>query len=309
MVPKEFKQYCDDFLSHLEVERRVAYNTYRAYASDLKQFLLFWESLPTDEQANLTPRQVVERYLVSLFYKKLDNHSIARKFSSFKSLEKFLKPRGIKLDFKLTRPRVDKKLPVYLSIDEIFHLLDTVKDSELPTDRPIRDKAILELLYATGMRCSELVGVQFKNIDLHNKSILILGKGNRERIVLFNEKAKNKILAYLEHERPHVQSKEEHLFLNARGGQLSSRSVQRIFEMFRGFLQHGRQLTPHKIRHSFATHLLNQGADLRVVQELLGHRTLSSTEKYTHVSLDNLARLYDTIHPFKKMIKKDKKDH
>jgi integrase/recombinase XerC len=197
---------------------------------------------------------------------------------------------------------------VYLSVDEIFHLLDTVKNSELPSLRPIRDKTLLELIYATGMRCSELVSVQFKNIDLHNKTIRIIGKGNKERIVLFGEKAKLKICEYIEKERPPLASTEEYLFLNPRGGKLSSRSVQRIFEKFRQFLHLGRQLTPHKIRHSFATHLLNSGADLRVVQELLGHKTLASTEKYTHVSLDNLSKMYESIHPLQAIMKKEKKE-
>jgi len=304
MLPPAFKEQCNDFLTYLEVEKRLADNTQRAYASDLKQFITFWESLTADEQQHLALRQVIERYLVSLFYKKMDKSSIARKFSCFKSLERFLRTRGIVLDLKLTRPRIEKKLPVYLSIDEVFHLLDTVKDSELPTRRPIRDKALFELMYATGMRCSEVVGIQFKNLDLENKSIRIIGKGRKERIVLFGEKAKQKLLAYLEHERPQAHHRDEMVFVNHRGTPLTSRSVQRIFEMFRGFLKTGRNLTPHKIRHSFATHMLNQGVDLRVVQELLGHKTLASTEKYTHVSLDDLARMCDAIHPINKVMKK-----
>lgn len=308
MLLEEFKKHCDDFLSHIEIERRMAYNTQRAYASDLKQFLHFWELLSQEEKESLSPRQIVERYLVSLFYKKIDKSSIARKFSCFKSLEKFLRVAGITLNFKLKRPRLDKKLPVYLSVDEIFYLLDTVTTSQLPSSRPLRDKTLLELIYATGIRCSELVSIQFKNLDLENKTIRILGKGNKERIVLFNDKAKLKIIEYIEQERPPVTNSEEFLFVSTRANRLSSRSVQRIFEMFRGFLQLGRQLTPHKIRHSFATHLLNQGADLRVVQELLGHKTLASTEKYTHVSLDNLATMYNKIHPLHAILKKDTKE-
>lgn len=308
MLAEEFKKHCNDFLSHLEVERRMAHNTQRAYAGDLKQLLLFWQNLSVPEQQTLCPRQIVERYLISLFYKKIDKSSIARKFSCFKSLEKFLRSSGIDLNFKLQRPRLDKKLPVYLSVDEIFYLLDTVAISDLPSCRPLRDKTLLELMYATGMRCSELVAIQFKNLDLEHKTIRILGKGNKERVVLFNEKAKIKILSYLEHERQAVTGGDDFLFVNSKGTKLSSRSVQRIFEMFRGFLQLGRQLTPHKIRHSFATHLLNQGADLRVVQELLGHKTLASTEKYTHVSLDNLAKMYATRHPLHNILKKEPKD-
>ena len=205
---------------------------------------------------------------------------------------------------KLKRPRIDKKLPVYFSVDEIFHLLDSIKNEELPTRHPIRDKAIFELLYATGVRCSELVNICIKDIDMESKVIRIIGKGKKERLVLFGIKAQEKIVEYFHKERPVVEHQHEPLFLNYRYGKLTSRSVQRIIKMFRLFLRIERPLTPHKLRHSFATHLLNQGADLRAVQELLGHKTLSSTEKYTHVSLENLARLCDSIHPINAMLKK-----
>lgn len=190
-----------------------------------------------------------------------------------------------------------------MSVDEIFHLLDTVKDEDLPSKFPIRDKALFELLYATGMRCAELVSIRFKDIDMNEKTIRILGKGRKERFVLFGEKAKKKLLEYLEKERPRSHSESEHLFVNSRNDPLVTRSVQKIIEMFRAFLHIKRQITPHKIRHSFATHMLNQGTDLRIVQELLGHKSLSSTEKYTHVSLDDLTRICDTTHPLNKMLK------
>jgi len=306
MKRKEFKDKVTEFITHLEVERNLSGNTLRAYDSDLKQFLLFWEEQERLKVQNNGLRQVIERYLVSLFYKKIDKSSIARKFSCFKSFEKFLKSYGINLELKLTRPRLDKKLPVYLSVDEIFHLLDNTKDEELPTRRPVRDKAILEMLYATGMRCSELVSIRIGDIDMENKTVRISGKGSKERIVLFGDKAKNKINQYLVNERPHVHESSEKLFLNNRGSALTSRSIQRIIEMFRQFLKIDRPITPHKIRHSFATHMLNQGVDLRVVQELLGHKTLSSTEKYTHVSLEDLSRVCDATHPIHAMIKNRK---
>lgn len=306
MKRKEFNDKVAEFITHLEVERNLSGNTLRAYNSDLKQFLLFWEDQERLKVENNGLRQVIERYLVSLFYKKIDKSSIARKFSCFKSFEKFLKSYGIDLKLKLTRPRLDKKLPVYLSVDEIFHLLDNIKDEELPTRRPIRDKSILEMLYATGMRCSELVSIRMGDIDMENKTVRICGKGSKERIVLFGDKAKNKLKDYLVKERPQVHDPSEKLFLNNRGTPLTSRSIQRIIEMFRQFLKIDRPITPHKIRHSFATHMLNQGVDLRVVQELLGHKTLSSTEKYTHVSLDDLSRVCDTKHPIHTMIKNRK---
>ena len=163
----------------------------------------------------------------------------------------------------------------------------------------MRDKAILELLYATGIRCSELVNICFNDINLEEKTIRIFGKGRKERIVLFGNKAKKQLVRYITAERETVAHKDEAVFLNFRGGQLSSRSVQRIIEMFRKFLQLERPITPHKLRHSFATHLLNQGADLRMVQELLGHQTLASTEKYTHVSLQVLSKMCDEVHPMR----------
>lgn len=301
MNRQEFKEKIDTFLTHLEVERNLATNTIRSYKADLGQFITFWQKLPADDQKQLTLRQIMERYLISLFYKKIDKNSIARKFSCFKSFTGYLQTEGIIINLDLQRPRIDKKLPVYLSIDEIFHLLDQVPDHELPTRFPIRDKAIFELLYATGIRCSELVSIRMCDIDINNKTIRIKGKGRKERIVLFGEKAKEKIIQYCQKERPITKQPEDALFVNYRSSRLSSRSVQRIFEMFRQFLKIDRPITPHKIRHSFATHLLNQGVDLRVVQELLGHNSLSSTEKYTHVSLEELSDLCDTIHPFNRM--------
>jgi len=258
-------------------------------------------NVPPSDLANLAFRQIIERYLVSLFYQKLDKNSIARKFSCFNSFERFLKTRGIKLDLQLTRPHLDKKLPIFLSVDEIIHLLDSVKDHELPTRSPLRDKAIFELMYATGVRCSELVHIRVNDIDMNNKTIRILGKGRKERVALFGQKAKDRLLAYLSSERPPIKGSDEPLFLNHSDEQLTSRSVQRIIAMFRPFLKVDRHITPHKLRHSFATHLLNQGTDLRVIQELLGHKSIASTEKYTHVSLERLTELCDTIHPIHSM--------
>lgn len=290
-------KYKQEFLTFLKIEKNVSNHTLRAYESDLKQFFQFWHHLLDADKEHLAPRTIIERYLVNLFYKKIDKSSIARKFSCFKSFERFLQAQGIILKLKLQRPRLDKKLPIYLSVDEIFYLLDTINDEQLPTKKPARDKAIFELLYATGIRCSELVAITFRDLDMEHKTIRIKGKGKKERIVLFGQKAHDRLIHYFNYERPKGIEAHEHIFLNNRDQKLTTRSVQRIFEMFRSFLKFERHITPHKIRHSFATHLLNQGVDLRTVQELLGHKTLASTEKYTHVSLEDLTRLCDTIHP------------
>lgn len=299
----ECNQKKEDFLTFLEVEKNVSQHTLRAYQLDIDQFISFWKSLTEDESKNLTFRQIIERFLVSLFYKKIDKSSIARKFSCFKSFEKFLITQGIKLDLKLSRPRADKKLPIYLSIEEITLLLDTLPNSTFPTSSPIRDKAIFELIYATGIRCSELVNIALQDVDFDNKTIRILGKGNKERIVLFGNKAKERVINYVQEERKNPTIGSEKLFLNQMGTQLTSRSVQRIIAMFAKFLPSGRRLTPHKLRHSFATHLLNEGTDLRIIQELLGHKSVTSTERYTHVSLERLSTLCNTIHPINKIIK------
>lgn len=303
---KLFKEKKADFLVYLEVERNLSLNTIRAYHNDLQLFIAFWSKQSTESQENLSLRQTIERYLVSLFYKKIDKNSIARKFSCFSSFERYLRTQGIRLNLKLTRPKITKKLPVYFSVDEIFYLLDTIPDSDIPSKNPIREKALFELMYATGIRCSEVVTINYKDIDLTQKTIRICGKGNKERIVLFGKKAQKKIQDYLEKERPRIHSPQEPLFVNQHNKRLCSRSIQRIIALFRPFLSANRNLTPHKIRHSFATHLLNEGADLRVIQELLGHASLSSTEKYTHVSLARLATICDDSHPLNVIMKRKK---
>jgi site-specific recombinase XerD len=307
MKYKEFKEKTTEFITYLEVEKNLSKNTLRAYQTDLDQFCNFWLASTNRDKLELPLRQIIERFLVSLYHKRIDKTSIARKISCFTSFARFMQTQGIKLTLKLTRPRLDKKLPIYLSIDEITHLLDNVKPENLPSKRPYRDKAIFELLYATGIRCSELIAIRFEHIDIDQKAIRIFGKGSKERFVLFGAKAKETIQLYLKHERPEPTSFDEIVFLNNRNKPLTTRSVQRICEMFRQFLKIKRTITPHKLRHSFATHLLNQGTDLRVVQELLGHSSLSSTEKYTHVTTKQLSEMCDTIHPFNSMQKQKNK--
>ena len=240
----------------------------------------------------------------SIVNNKIKTSSIARKVSCLKSFEKFCLTQGQKIELKLKRPKVEKKLPIYLSVDEMFHLLDKVKAEDLPTRHPLRDMAILELLYATGIRCAELTHIKLSDIDMNEKTIRIWGKGNRERIALFGEKAKHKVIIYIEKERTSVNSPEEFLFINNRNTRLSSRAIQRTLEEFRRFLKIKRPITPHKIRHTFATHLLNQGVDLRLVQELLGHKSLASTEKYTHVTIQHLTDLCNRLHPINQLLKK-----
>ena len=300
-----FKEKIKDFLHFLEIEKNVSNNTLRAYESDLTQLTLFWEGITSKEShAQHSFETIIKRYTVALFYKKITKTSLSRKLSTLRSLSNFLKTQGIILPYSIKSPRLDKKLPITLSVDEIFYLLDTIKIEDLPSKYPYRDKAIFEVAYATGVRCSELVGIKQGEISFNERSIKVYGKGRRERIVLFGLKALEAIKQYLEHERPLMlkQQQHDHLFLNCNGTPLTARSVQRIFEMFRKFLKLDRKLTPHKIRHSFATHLLNQGVNLRVIQELLGHKTIATTEIYTHVTNQQLAKMCDEKHPLNNLV-------
>jgi site-specific recombinase XerD len=300
---EQFKNQTKDFITFLSVEKNVAPNTLRAYSGDLKLLTIFGENLIKNEpHLQHECHRVIHRYIVSLYYQKITKTSLARKFSCLRSLQKFLQNQGISLHLDIKSPRLDKKLPATLTVDEIFYLLDNLKPEHLPSKYPFRDKAIFELLYATGVRCSELVGIKLSDINFNEKVIRIFGKGRRERIALFGNKAKVSIINYLEQERIDAarDKKVQHLFLNHAGGPLTVRSVQRIFEMYRRFLKVQRKLTPHKIRHSFATHLLNEGTDLRIIQELLGHKTIATTEIYTHISSQHLARMCDEKHPLNK---------
>lgn len=299
----DFVKYGADFLVYAHVEKNLSHNTIRSYKSDLSRFSNFWQRINDTEGAEVLMKRAFERYFLALFHEEFDKSSVARKVSCFTSFEDYMRTLGVSLALNLKRPHIDKKLPVYLTVDEIFYLLDTIKNEQLPTKRPYRDKAVFELLYATGMRCSELCSIEMHDIDLENKVIKIYGKGRKERLALFGSKAKERLEQYLKYERRRVVDYTEKLFVNSQGEPLTPRTIQRIILMFRRFLKGNKLVTPHKIRHSFATHLLNSGADLRVVQELLGHQTLASTEKYTHVTGTRLAEIYDTMHPLSVMKK------
>ena len=300
MKLKQFEEKKVEFIAYLEIEKNLSFHTIKAYRSDLNQLIKFWSRVKGDSE-NMNLNSILERYFIYMFHEQIDKVSIARKVSCFKSFEKFAKLSGIELELKLTRPKLDKKLPIYLTIDEISYLLEKAKTYNIPTRHPLRDLAVFELLYATGTRCSELVNIKLNEINLSEKTIRVMGKGRKERIVLFGEQAKNRILDYLDKERSPIEKKDEYLFLNNRLQKITPRTIQRIIEMFRQFLKIERKITPHKLRHSFATHLLNQGVDLRMVQELLGHQSLSSTERYTHVTTKELTDMYDSIHPLNKI--------
>jgi integrase/recombinase XerC len=276
----EFLIKKEEFLSYLAYQKKASEHTQRAYKADLEQCSVFWEALEQQERKEIRIEEAFKRFASMLFTLSIDQSSIARKISCLNSYKRFLHTQGIQLRVRLKRPRIPLIKPITLKVHDVFHLMDTLDTDALPTKYPFRDKAVLELLYATGMRCSELVALEIQAIDFSNRSIIIRSKRKKERVVFFGVKALARIQEYLAHERPEVKSPHERLFLNYRTTPLTTRSIQRICAMFRSFFENKKMLTPHILRHSFAAHLLSNGADVDTVQELLGHKTRASTERY-----------------------------
>lgn len=302
------KDAIDKFVRYLTAEKNASEHTVRNYLSDLNQFSDFIKhSLPSSSPDSEEPRPekidatVIKSFLAEL-YRKNKKSSIARKLASLRSFFRFLVREGIVQQNPaeiVATPRQEKHLPPFLSIDEIFALLEIPDQS---TALGKRDKAILEFLYATGVRVSELVGLSLSYLDLDLGITRVMGKGRKERIVLLGSKAITALKSWLE-VRENLQGPgaaeddRNAVFLNHRGKRLSARSVARIVDKYIVRSALLRKISPHSLRHTFATHLLDNGADLRGIQELLGHVSLSTTQKYTHLSLDHMMEVYDKAHP------------
>lgn len=290
----------EDFLTYLDIERNVALNTHKSYQYDLNQFFKFWDLVNKQSRSTShTIQEILQKFFIHLHGQKVQKSSIARKIACFQSFAKYLHSCNIQVNFKLTSPRIDKKLPSYLTTDEVTYLLDSLPDSAFASKRPIRDRAILETFYGTGVRCGELTKIQLFDINFDQKTMLITGKGNKQRIVLFGNKAKEALLLYISSERQQdlANSSSQYLFLTTTGAKIYDRMVQHILQHISYQLPYKKVLTPHKLRHSFATHLLNAGMNLRALQELLGHASLSTTERYTHITTKDLKELYQTMNP------------
>jgi integrase/recombinase XerC len=295
----EFPAAISTFLDVCRAEKNISDHTVRAYTADLTHLAQFWKNLCVQEQATPPSLQIaLERYLIMLYHRKISKPTIARKISCFRSFARYMsRIHQIELNLQAHRPRLDKKLPTFLTIDEMSYLLDKVTLDQEYTPYPYRDTAILELLYATGIRCSELIMIQLKDLSLAEQTIIVQGKRKKERIVLFAPACQERLKVYLEKERKQPEHQYEYLFLNYKNEQLTTRSIQRICGMFSQFLTSKKRITPHVLRHSCATHLLQQGASLVDVQKLLGHESLATTERYTHISLSELTHMCATQHP------------
>lgn len=286
------------FIKYVQLERNFSVHTVREYETDIKQFLAFLEG---EGIQCLTDVEYIHArlYVTKLYDENLARTSISRKISSIRSFFRYLN-REVDLDdapFRsLYHPKKEGRLPNFFYEEELQQLFAISSGSD---DKSIRNMAILELLYATGIRVSECVSIELDQIDFHYSILRVMGKGRKERIVPFGQYAHDALLQYVKEVRPKLMKNKEHqrLFVNMRGGELTARGVRHILnDMMEAASLHSK-IYPHMLRHTFATHLLNNGADLRTVQELLGHAHLSSTQVYTHVTKEHLRNTYMNAHP------------
>jgi integrase/recombinase XerC len=285
------RKYIFDFLRYLKTEKNVSPHTERSYLSDLEQLFDFLGETDLAIADHQTLRQFVG-HLVKL---KVRKSSIARKLSAVRSFFKYLNRQGVLKNNParlIATPRQEKRLPAVLTVDDALRLMEAPGKSD---DTELRDRAVLETLYSTGIRASELIGMNREDINRHDRLIRIRGKGRKERIVPVGNKALNAIDAYLGQRT--AGGEPAAVFTGPSGNRLTARTVQRILENYRKKLGLTSKASPHTLRHSFATHLLESGADLRSLQELLGHASLSTTQRYTHLNIDMLMETYDKAHP------------
>jgi len=299
-----------EFIEFLRLNRNASEHTCAAYESDLSQFLSFaathLRKRRTDVAVSDLQLTLIRGFMAELYGQRLSRASVARKVSALRTFTRFLRREGwIEHDpaALAVAPKREIKVPAHLSEDEMIRLLE-MPDAGDPLGR--RDRAILELLYASGLRLSELVGLGLEDVNLHGRIVRVMGKGAKERLVPFNETTKKALKAWLADRLTLVKSQPTNrpspvagdpLFVNFRGGRLTGRSVQRMLARYVAGCSTRFGISPHALRHSFATHLLERGADLRAIQELLGHVQLSTTQRYTHVNAAQLLDVYRKAHP------------
>jgi integrase/recombinase XerC len=305
MIENLFSQ----FFEHLRYERNVSEHTLRNYASDLLQFYdhLAPVDPKTEKRREVDVKDIdhitIREWLSSLHADHKKKTSVARKLAALRTFFQFLVREGI-LEMNsaklVSTPRLEKKLPSHLSVEDAVRFIET---PDLNTDLGRRDRAILEFLYGTGVRVSELTKLDVHDVDFKNKLIRVTGKRRKQRIVPFGEPALHALMGYLTvrqgflNNAPPTERDSKALFLNYQGTRITTRSVGRMIDKYIQICAGIHNISPHSLRHSFATHLLDSGADLRDIQELLGHARLSTTQVYTHVSMEKLIEVYDKAHP------------
>lgn len=303
-MKKSVGEYIDEYLEYIRRERNYSYHTIVAYKEDLSQFHIF---LKKHFALNVVHLPEIDQLTIRLFLGDIleqgnSKKSSARKLAAVRSFFKYLVKRKtvhFNPSLNVVTPRIPKKLPVFLDEESIDRLMSL---PDISTTQGLRDRAILEMLYGTGIRLSELIKLELPDLDFHNETIKIFGKGGKHRIVPIGRKAKEALKKYLR-VRDTLFSDESNpkdkrfVFLSSRGLRIYPKAVYLIVNKFIGQVSELERKSPHVLRHTFATHLLNRGADLRAVKELLGHESLSTTQLYTHVSIGRLKRIYDQTHP------------
>jgi integrase/recombinase XerC len=305
--PGTWEEYSNRFINHLRFERGLSDETIRAYASDLRQLQEYYFSRTGNEDLKLSDisADFIRGFLASM-HKRLEKTSQARKLSTLRTFFRYLDDYDLFDENPADRvasPKTKAKIPSFLDVDDVFHFLDALQKAATVAGcswRRVRNWALFECLYSTGIRVGELVNLDEPHVAFDSGMVKVTGKGSKERVVPIGKKALVSIREYLNAlnlQFPEGRAQNPALFKNARGGRLTARSVQRILQMELkkcGLWQH---LSPHALRHTFATHLLNAGADLRAIQEMLGHSNLSTTQRYTHVHMNQLMKTYDKAHP------------
>ena len=295
-----FGRWVQAFEDYMLVEKNTSPLTIQYYLTDIKQFEQFLMAESIDAINRITHVEI-RLYLTRLYREKLAKKSVSRKLSGLRSFFNYLEKEDVieKNPFLyVSMPKLDKKIPQFF-YDEEMQQLFAAEDGMTPISQ--RNRAILELLYATGIRVTELVGIKIEDVDFTAGLLLVFGKGRKQRYVPFGSFAEMELKKYINDSRPKLENKSEGknntLFLNHHGKPITDRGIRYILNRMLEKAALTSKIHPHKLRHSFATHLLNQGADMRSVQELLGHESLSSTQVYTHVTKDYLKKIYDNAHP------------
>jgi integrase/recombinase XerC len=289
----------ESFLKYLQYEKRCSPHTVTAYANDLKQFYDYLSETYEISDIKVVNHSCIRSWIISMIEKSITPRSINRKITTLKTYYKFLLREGIVTQnpmLKIQSPKTSKRLPVFVDKTNMNQLLDHIEFSEDYTGR--RDKFIIELFYVTGMRLAELVNLKVDSLDLYNNSLKVLGKRNKERIIPFSHSMKDLILKYIESRNSIENSKNsDYLFLSKKGVQIKRKMVQSLVKKYLGMVSTIDKKSPHVLRHSFATNMLNNGADINSVKEILGHASLAATQVYTHNTIEKLKNIYKQAHP------------
>ncbi|MCM8803732.1 MAG: tyrosine recombinase XerC [Candidatus Omnitrophica bacterium] len=281
------------FIEYLENQKNYSNNTIKSYRKDIKQFINFLKEEKIDDFEKVDYDKFI-KFIGKLKLSGFKEKSISRKVASIKSFYKFLLSRKyIKKNpaLLIQTPKIPEKLPNFLTYNEVLKILDIPHKNSWQF---LRDKSIIEILYSTGIRVGELANLKIEDINFADELIKVKGKGKKERILPIGKPALNSLIEYIE-KRPN--KKEKFIFLNKYGKRLTERSIERIIKKYSLISGINKKVTPHTLRHTFATHLLDRGADLRIVQELLGHERITTTQIYTHLTIEKLKELYEKFHP------------